>query len=253
MTRTLPTPKPGILSIAPYVGGKSKAAPGVRVVKLSSNETPLGPSPKAKAAFAKCAESLHRYPDGSATALREAIAEATGLPAAQIICGAGSDELIGLLVHAYAGAGDEVLIYHTGDEKAIVGLAKALDLAQEQRQEEARRLAHLQKQFIDKMSELVPSAVLNGSLNYRLANNLHYTFPGIDNETLMMQLDERGIMCAVGSACSASNEEPSHVLKAIGLTDAQAQASLRFTMGRGTNLEQIDQTVAALQLLLAQG
>jgi len=109
-----PTPKAGILNIAPYVGGKSKAAPGVRVVKLSSNETPLGPSPKAKDAYLKAAEVLHRYPDGNATKLREAIAEATQLPAENIVCGAGSDELIGLLVHAYAGAGDEVLISEHG-------------------------------------------------------------------------------------------------------------------------------------------
>lgn len=109
-----PTPKQGILDIAPYVGGKSKAAPGIRVVKLSSNETPLGPSPKAKEAYLKAAENLHRYPDGNATKLREAIAETTGLPADQIVCGAGSDELIGLLVHAYAGVGDEVLISEHG-------------------------------------------------------------------------------------------------------------------------------------------
>jgi len=104
-----PAPKPGIMDIAPYVGGKSKAAPGVKVVKLSSNETPLGPSPKAKDAYIKAAETLHRYPDGNATKLREAIADIMQLPADQIVCGAGSDELIGLLVNAYAGAGDEVL------------------------------------------------------------------------------------------------------------------------------------------------
>ena len=69
-----PIPKPGILEIAPYVGGKSKAAPGVRVVKLSSNENPLGASPKAREAFQRSAESLHRYPDGAALKLRETIA-----------------------------------------------------------------------------------------------------------------------------------------------------------------------------------
>lgn len=109
-----PAPKTGIMEIAPYVGGKSKAAEGVRVVKLSSNETPLGCSPKAKAAYIKAAESLHRYPDGNATKLREAIAEIHKLPSANIVCGAGSDELIGLLVHAYAGIGDEVVISEHG-------------------------------------------------------------------------------------------------------------------------------------------
>lgn len=109
-----PTPRPGIMDIAPYVGGKSKAASGVKVIKLSSNENPLGPSPKAKAAFAACADSLNRYPDGNATALREAIAEGYQFPVEQIVCGAGSDELIGLLVNAYAGEGDEVLISEHG-------------------------------------------------------------------------------------------------------------------------------------------
>lgn len=111
---TAPTPKPGIMNIAPYVGGKSKAKPGVRVVKLSSNENPLGPSPAGAKAYAELAAQLHRYPDGTCAALREAIAEVKNLPIDQLICGAGSDELIGLLVHAYAGAGDEVLYSQHG-------------------------------------------------------------------------------------------------------------------------------------------
>src|SRR5581483_8902497 len=109
-----PKPKPGILHLAPYVGGKSKAAPGVRVVTLSSNETPLGASPAALKAFAAAAAKLHRYPDGTALHLREAIAEVKKLPFDQIVCGAGSDELIGLLTHAYAGPGDEVLYSQHG-------------------------------------------------------------------------------------------------------------------------------------------
>lgn len=109
-----PTPNSGILDIAPYVGGKSSAAPGVRVVKLSSNETPLGASPAATQAYKEAAATLHRYPDGAASKLREAIAEVYHLPAEQIICGAGSDELIGLLVHAYVAAGDEILISEHG-------------------------------------------------------------------------------------------------------------------------------------------
>lgn len=109
-----PIPKPGIMDIAPYVAGKSSAKPGIRVVKLSSNETPLGASPKAKAAFAAAAETLHRYPDGSAANLREAIAAAYNLPAELLVCGAGSDELIGLLIHAYAGHGDNIVMSRHG-------------------------------------------------------------------------------------------------------------------------------------------
>lgn len=109
-----PTPKAGIMDISPYVGGKSKADGATRVIKLSSNENPWGPSPKAVAAFQSLSGELHRYPDGGHADLREAIATAQNLPAAQIICGAGSDELIGLLVHAYAGVGDEVLYSEHG-------------------------------------------------------------------------------------------------------------------------------------------
>ena len=104
-----PSPKSGIMDIAPYVGGKSKIAGISRIIKLASNENPWGPSPKAAEAFAALSTLLHRYPDSAHGELRDAIAEAYGLDSAQIICGAGSDELIGLLIHAYAGAGDEVL------------------------------------------------------------------------------------------------------------------------------------------------
>lgn len=104
-----PRPQPGILDIAPYVPGDSKAEEARRVIKLSSNESPLGPSPKAKAAYAALADQLHRYPDGAAADLRAALAEHYGLDADRIVCGAGSDELINLLIHAYAGPGDEVL------------------------------------------------------------------------------------------------------------------------------------------------
>ncbi|MEL6196462.1 MAG: histidinol-phosphate transaminase [Pseudomonadota bacterium] len=102
-------PRPGILGIAPYVGGASEAPGANRVFKLSSNENPLGPSPAARAAVAASAESLEIYPDGGAVALRRAIASAHGIEAARIVCGAGSDELIALLCRAYAGPGDEVL------------------------------------------------------------------------------------------------------------------------------------------------
>lgn len=111
---TTPTPKPGILTISPYVGGKSKSSDGRPVIKLSSNENPYGPSPKAIAACKEAAASLHRYPDGAHLQLREAIGEIENLPSNQLVCGSGSDEIIGLLIHAYAGLGDEVLFSEHG-------------------------------------------------------------------------------------------------------------------------------------------
>ena len=112
-SRPRPTPKPGISDIAPYVPGKS-GAKGVRVFKLSSNETPLGPSPKAIEAYAAAANSLALYPDGAANELREAIAQRYGLNAARIVCGSGSDELLQLIAHAYLGPGDEAIYTQHG-------------------------------------------------------------------------------------------------------------------------------------------
>ena len=114
MTATAPAPQPGILDIAPYVPGESAVAAGITPIKLSSNETPLGPSPKAIAAFKAEAEHLDRYPDGSATALRRAIGERHGLNPDRIVCGSGSDELINLIAHAYLGPGDEAVYAEHG-------------------------------------------------------------------------------------------------------------------------------------------
>jgi histidinol-phosphate aminotransferase len=104
-----PKPRAGVLDIEPYVPGKS-SAPGVaKIFKLSSNETPLGPSPHAIAAYQKVAAHLEDYPDGAATALREAIGRAFGLDPARIVCGAGSDDLLNLLARAYLADGDEAI------------------------------------------------------------------------------------------------------------------------------------------------
>jgi histidinol-phosphate aminotransferase len=102
-----PIPRPGVGEIEAYVPGKS-GAPGVaKVHKLSSNETPLGPSPRAIEAVRRAAGELESYPDGTAAALREAIGAKHGLDPARIVCGAGSDELLSLLTQAYVGPGDE--------------------------------------------------------------------------------------------------------------------------------------------------
>ena len=109
-----PQPRPGVLKIQAYVPGKS-SAPGVaKVFKLSSNETPLGASPKAMEAYATVGKHLEDYPDGASTDLREAIGKALGLDPARIVCGSGSDELIALLIRSYAGPGCEVLYSRHG-------------------------------------------------------------------------------------------------------------------------------------------
>jgi histidinol-phosphate aminotransferase len=107
--RERPTPRPGVMAIHAYVPGKS-SAPGVaKVYKLSSNETPLGPSPRAVEAYRSVAQHLQDYPDGAATDLRAAIGRAFGLDPARIVCGFGSDDLLTLLARVYLADGDEAI------------------------------------------------------------------------------------------------------------------------------------------------
>jgi histidinol-phosphate aminotransferase len=113
MTASRPQPKPGILDIAAYVPGKS-GAKGAKVHKLSSNESPIGASQKAIEAYKAAAHALELYPDGAATQLRSAIAGRFGLKAENIVCGAGSDELLQLIAHAYLSPGDDAIYSQYG-------------------------------------------------------------------------------------------------------------------------------------------
>lgn len=113
-TMPRPVPKAGILDIAAYVPGKSKASHGKTLHKLSSNETPLGSSAAARAALEKVAGNLELYPDGSSSELRAAIGEVYGLNPERIICGAGSDEILSLLAYTYLGQGDEAIYSEHG-------------------------------------------------------------------------------------------------------------------------------------------
>lgn len=149
------------------------------------------------------------------------------------------------------------LIYGGGQERGLrsgtenvagaVGFAAALDKAQSMRKAETFRLTSVQHHAFRQISEKLRSAVVNGDTKHRLPNNIHITLPGYDNERVLLQLEAAGILAAAGSACSASNEEPSHVLRAMGLSDAEAQSSLRFTIGRSTTEKDIDKLVATLQ------
>ncbi len=126
MTRgNAPAPRPGILDISPYVGGEASAPGFDRPIRLASNESALGPSAKAIAAYRALAGEIHRYPDGGAEALRAALGRFHGLDPRRIVCGAGSDELIALLLRAYVGQGDEVLYSRHGFLMYAIG-AKAV-------------------------------------------------------------------------------------------------------------------------------
>lgn len=137
----------------------------------------------------------------------------------------------------------------TENVAGIVGFSYALERAASLQAKEAERLADLQNLFVSQLAGRVPKAVVTAP-GAGLYNLVHITITGTDNERLMMELDEDGIQCAVGSACSASSDQPSHVLQAIGLSEEQAQTSLRFTMGRSTTKQDIEKTVDTLAKLV---
>lgn len=152
----------------------------------------------------------------------------------------------------HGGGQEQGLRSGTENVAACVGLATALDIAQTERQYETARLQILQRQLIKALAVKLPAITINGSLKKRLPNNVHasFSFQPQDNERLLLQLEARGILAAAGSACSAGSGEPSHVLRAIGLSDAEAQSSIRFSMGRATNEAAIDKLVKTLQTIL---
>lgn len=122
-TASAPLPREGILDIAPYEAGKSAIAGHIKPIKLSSNESPFGPSPKALEAFAAAAKDLVKYPEGSARVLRAAIGGRYGLDPDRIVAGAGSDDVLMLLGHAYLAPGDEVIFStHTFTLYRIIAL-----------------------------------------------------------------------------------------------------------------------------------
>ena len=139
----------------------------------------------------------------------------------------------------------------TENVAACIGLSTALDLVQSARHDEVRRMQQLQQAFFQGLAQQVPQAVINGSPKKRLPNNIHLTVPGIDNERVLVQLEAAGVLAAAGSACSASSQEASHVLQAMGISEAAAQASLRFSMGRQTDEAAVQRAITALVAVVA--
>ncbi len=131
---------------------------------------------------------------------------------------------------------------------SIAGLVQAIKIASKKREAEKTRLSMLQKHFIDLLEKNITNFAINASLKNRLPNNLHVTFYGLDNERIMMKLDSLGFCVAVGSACSASSDEPSHVLQALGMSEKDIRASIRFSMGRQTTLQDVENLVKALKI-----
>lgn len=140
----------------------------------------------------------------------------------------------------------------TENVSGAIGLATALEIAQKMRGEETKRVQALRDSLITKLIDAFPEAELNGGKNHRLPNNVSITFDGLDGERLIMMLDERGVICNTGAACSAQKDESSHVIKALGKSESQALGTLRFTLGRQNTEADIDSILEALNVVIPE-
>ncbi len=162
---------------------------------------------------------------------------------------------IGIL-YLKTGVKIEPLVYGGGQEKnlrsgteniaGIVGLTKALKLADEKKEEETERLLKLGKKLKEEILKTIPKTFLNGHPEKRLPNNINITILDIEGEALILHLDQYGIYTSTGSACTSHSLDPSHVILAIGLPYEAAHGSLRFALGRYTTEEDIDYVLEKL-------
>ncbi|MCX6495177.1 MAG: cysteine desulfurase family protein [Actinobacteria bacterium] len=134
----------------------------------------------------------------------------------------------------------------TMDAPAAASFAAALEEVERERARETARLANLRDDAIVRIQHAVPSVVLRGTRENRLDNNINFTFPGCQSDSLLFLLDEQGISVSTGSACQAGVAQPSHVLLAMGLSKADAHSALRITLGHTTTETDLDVLVDAL-------
>jgi cysteine desulfurase len=136
----------------------------------------------------------------------------------------------------------------TENVPGIVGLGLALSQADQWRDAYASHCATLRDRLQSEVLAALPDVSINGPVDptLRLPNNLNLSIPGVQGETLLLGLDLLGIAASAGSACTTGNTEPSHVLRAMGLSDEACRSALRFTVGRGNTAEQMDDAAAAL-------
>jgi len=154
----------------------------------------------------------------------------------------------------YGGGQEMRLRSGTENVPGIIGLAKAFELAQEHKEKENNRLIELRNYFWERLQKEISKVRLNGAElgdeTKRLPNNLNVSILDIEGEALLLYLDEYGIVCSTGSACTSSSLDPSHVLLAIGLPYEYAHGSLRFTLGKRTTKDDVDYVMTYLPAIV---
>lgn len=152
----------------------------------------------------------------------------------------------------FGGGQERALRPGTENVPSIVGLATALELANKKRVAESKRLCVLRDYLIEKVKETIPAVILNGHPTQRLPNNANLSFKGIEGESLVLYLDDKGISTSTGSACSSLSHQVSYVLKAIKVPVEIAHGSLRITLGRQTTKTDIDYFLKVLPPIVAK-
>ncbi|MDY4063649.1 MAG: cysteine desulfurase NifS, partial [Candidatus Limiplasma sp.] len=149
------------------------------------------------------------------------------------------------------GAQERGLRAGTENVPGVVGMGEALSLAVAELPEYAAHVSALRDRLIQGILSAVPDARLNGHPTLRLPGNAHFSFPGVESESLLMRLDLAGIACSGGSACTSGSLEPSHVLSAMGLSPDLGRSSVRFSLGRDNTAEEIDRVLTVLPPIVA--
>lgn len=150
----------------------------------------------------------------------------------------------------FGGAQERMIRPGTENVAGIVGMAKALELAQADKETEVQRLSDLRDRFIEAIQSSIAKTRLNGSTSQRLPNNVNISFMDIEGEALVLYLDSKGIYASTGSACTSASLDPSHVILALGLPYEVAHGSIRFTLGRSTTWEDLAYVVEELPALV---
>lgn len=152
----------------------------------------------------------------------------------------------------YGGEQEKGLRPGTENVPAIIGLAEAFKIAQKEKNKEVRRLTGLRDYFIKRITTEIPKVFLNGHPLKRLPNNINVSILGTEGEAVVLHLDEEGISCSTGSACSSASLEPSHVIMALKKPHEYGHGSLRFTLGRKTTKKEIDYVMKILPKVVAK-
>ncbi len=134
----------------------------------------------------------------------------------------------------------------TENLSSIAGMAHAAEIVVKEREMEVKKLQSLRNRIIKEILEKIPKSYLNGHPENRLPNNAHFRFDGIEGESLLLSLNDKGIAASTGSACSSKTLEPSHTLIAMGLLHKEAHGSLELTVGRFTKESDVDLVIKAL-------